>query len=263
MGSEITAVLFDATGTLIELREPLGETYARFAREFGVDLPAWRLGDAFGRIFRQAPPMVFPNAPAEEVGRLEREWLRERVRGTFRAADSTARFSDFDAFFARLFATFATAEPWRARPGCRPMLAELRARGLATGVVSNFDQRLIHILQDLDLKEFLDVVMLPAEARAAKPDGRIFALALERLGVPAAEAAFVGDDLSRDLRGARAAGLAPAPVLDLEDARRLLRRALVAAVVLAAIGSAVFALEVLPAAFEPVHAENPLLRGGK
>jgi anti-sigma factor RsiW len=62
---------------------------------------------------------------------------------------------------------------------------------------------------------------------------------------------------------ARAAGLAPAPVLDLEDARRLLRRALVAAVVLAAIGLAVFALEVLPAAFEPVHADNPLLRGGK
>ncbi|MHC4490846.1 MAG: hypothetical protein ACYTDU_04395 [Planctomycetota bacterium] len=60
---------------------------------------------------------------------------------------------------------------------------------------------------------------------------------------------------------ARAAGLAPAPVLDLEDARRLLRRALVAAVVLAAVGLAIFALEVLPTAFEPIHAENPLLRG--
>jgi len=62
---------------------------------------------------------------------------------------------------------------------------------------------------------------------------------------------------------ARAAGLAPAPVLDLDDARRLLRRALVAALVMAAVGLAMFALEVLPTAFEPIHADNPLLRGGK
>jgi anti-sigma factor RsiW len=62
---------------------------------------------------------------------------------------------------------------------------------------------------------------------------------------------------------ARAAGLAPAPVLDLEDARRLLRRALIAALVLAAVGLAVFSVEVLPTAFEPIHADNPLLRGGK
>jgi anti-sigma factor RsiW len=62
---------------------------------------------------------------------------------------------------------------------------------------------------------------------------------------------------------AKAAGLAPAPVLDLEDARRLLRRALVAAVVLAAVGLAFFAIEVLPTVFEPIYAENPLRRGGK
>jgi anti-sigma factor RsiW len=62
---------------------------------------------------------------------------------------------------------------------------------------------------------------------------------------------------------ARAAGLAPAPVLDLEDARRVLRRALIAAAVLAAVGLVVFAVEVLPTVFEPIHAENPLLRGGK
>ncbi|MHC4816746.1 MAG: hypothetical protein ACYTF8_01625 [Planctomycetota bacterium] len=62
---------------------------------------------------------------------------------------------------------------------------------------------------------------------------------------------------------ARAAGLAPAPVLDLEDARRLLRRALIAALVLAAVGLAIFSVEVLPTAFKPIHADNPLLRGGK
>ena len=61
-GSEIRAVLFDAVGTLIELREPVGETYARMARPFGVALPAWRVDDAFRRILKRAPPLVFPDA---------------------------------------------------------------------------------------------------------------------------------------------------------------------------------------------------------
>lgn len=207
MASEITAVLFDATGTLIELREPLGETYARVAREFGVDLPARRLGDAFARVFRQAPPMVFPDAAPEEVGRLEREWWRERVRGTFRAADATARFSDFEAFFERLYRGFARPEAWRRTPGSREVLLALRERGLATGLVSNFDQRLHFILEGLELASFFDVVMLPAEAGAAKPNARIFELALARLGAAPTESVYVGNDRERDVDAARAAGL--------------------------------------------------------
>ena len=49
--------------------------------------------------------------------------------------------------------------------------------------------------------------MLPADVGAAKPDRRIFALALARLDVPASEALYVGDDEDRDVAGARAAGL--------------------------------------------------------
>ena len=37
-----------AAGTLIDPGEPVGETYARIAGHFGVELPARRLSDAFG-----------------------------------------------------------------------------------------------------------------------------------------------------------------------------------------------------------------------
>jgi putative hydrolase of the HAD superfamily len=203
----IRAVLFDATGTLIETAKPVGDTYAAFAREHGVRLSAARLGEAFARILRQAPPMLFPDAAPEEVAALERDWWRSRVRSTFLAADGTARFRDFEAFFAALHAHYAGADAWRARPGAREALRSLRASGLATGVVSNFDGRLPGILGGLDLAQLLDVVMLPGQARAAKPDPRIFALALARLGVAPSAALYVGDDPARDLAGARTAGL--------------------------------------------------------
>ena len=204
----LRAVLFDAAGTLIEMARPVGDVYAEFAHAHGVALSAERLDDAFRRILAQAPPLVFPEAPANRIPALEQGWWRDVVRSSFLATDGTARFRDFESFFADLYAHYAAPAAWRARPGARDALLRLRTHGVATGVVSNFDGRLPGILAGLGLAELLGVVMLPGEARAAKPDARIFALALARLGVDAADAVYVGDDHARDIEGARAAGLA-------------------------------------------------------
>ena len=204
-------VLFDATGTLIQLREPVGTTYSRMARDFGVVLPAARLNEAFGRVLGRAPPMVFPGESSDRAIELERRWWRELVRATFRAADSTLRPGDFrggfDACFDALFRHFAGGRAWAAAPAAAEALAALRDRGRATGIVSNFDHRLHGILEEVGLTPLLDVVIRPSDAGAAKPDRRIFAVALEHLGIPPSAAVYVGDDDARDLAGARSAGL--------------------------------------------------------
>lgn len=215
--TRIDAVLFDAAGTLIELHEPVGETYARFARAHGVDLPAWRIDDAFRRIFGQAPPLVFPGASGEQLAEYERAWWREVVRSTFLATDGAARFDDFDLFFDALYLEFSRPGCWRARPGCDAMLVELRRRGLALGVVSNFDRRLHGLLAGLGLAERLDAVVLPSDAGAQKPAAAIFELALERLGAAAAASVFVGDSHVDDVEGARAAGMRAVDVASLAN----------------------------------------------
>ncbi|UCE86250.1 MAG: HAD-IA family hydrolase [Deltaproteobacteria bacterium] len=197
----LEAVLFDAAGTLIEPREPVGEIYARLARSHGVALPPERLQDAFARVLRSTAPSVEAD-PARE-----REWWRGIVRATFRAADGRARFRDFDAYFDALFERFAAPDAWRVRPGGRPALAALRARGLRLAVLSNFDQRLPGLLAGLGLAAEFEAVVIPAVAGAAKPDPRIFAFALRQLGVSAERAVYVGDDAEQDVRAARAAGL--------------------------------------------------------
>jgi putative hydrolase of the HAD superfamily len=203
----LRAVLFDAVGTLIGLREPVGETYARLARSHGIEISASRIGEAFVQSFERAEPMVFPEAAAAEIEAREREWWRGVVHSAFRAADGAADLSDFDACFERLYRHFAASGAWRPLPGSRELLQGLRDRGLATAVVSNFDRRLAPILEGLGLRSLLDALVLPSDARAAKPDPRIFAVALERLGVSAAAALFVGDDRARDVEAARRAGL--------------------------------------------------------
>lgn len=203
----LRAVLFDAVGTLIELREPVGTTYAREAVAFGVDLPAWRVDDAFRRVHARARPMTFPGEPRERVAALERRWWQDVVRSTFLATDGTARFRDFDAYFERLWRWYAGADAWRLRAGASPVLRAIRAAGAATAVASNFDQRLPHLLELLGIATFLDLVWTPADCGVQKPEPAFFRGALGALGVSAAEAAYVGDHPEEDLEGARRAGL--------------------------------------------------------
>lgn len=204
------AVLFDAVGTLIQLREPVGQTYARFA---GTDDAAPLLDAAFAGVMRGRPPMVFPNRPAAAVRVAERDWWRALVVAVFEAAG--VPLADIDAVFPALFDHYAGAAAWELRPGAHALLDALRARGVRTGMVSNFDHRLHAVLAALDLAARLEVVVLPADAGAAKPDARIFHLALQRLGVDAADAIYVGDDADDDIAGATAAGLRAVDVASL------------------------------------------------
>jgi putative hydrolase of the HAD superfamily len=205
-------VLFDATGTLLLFRESVGEIYRTFALEYGVDLPATRIGEAFRRILARADPMVFPDEPAERRRTLERQWWWSQVRSTFRAADSTARFTDFDAYFDRLWNHYAGGAAWHLAPGTREGLDALAARRIRMGIVSNFDHRLPNILQDLDILKYFENVTIPAKVGAAKPDRRIFDAALEGLGDPTHRAIYVGDRAIEDVAGARGAGLLPIQV---------------------------------------------------
>ncbi len=223
----LRAVLFDAAGTLVLTRESVGSTYARHFEAFGSRLPAQRIDEAFRRVLRGMPPMAFPDAPAAEIPALERAWWREIVRRTLRAADGTARLRDPDACFDEIFAHYARAAAWQVAPGAEVALGELGRRGLRLAVVSNFDTRLEGILAGLELSHHFERIILPAEARIAKPDPRIFAFALEALGVPASAAAYVGDDPTDDHASARAAGLRAVDVralATLEALPRLLDR---------------------------------------
>lgn len=213
----ILAVVFDAVGTLLLLREPVGETYARLALTHGVAVPASRLQEAFGRVLAAAPPNVHAGASLAVAAERERGWWRERVRETFRAADQMVRFEDFEAFFAAVFLHYAEATAWRLAAGARECLDALAARGLRLGVLSNFDQRLRRVLAGLGLAERFELITLPADAGAAKPERAIFDACLARLGLAARQVLYVGDHASLDVAAARAVGWQALDVGTLRD----------------------------------------------
>jgi putative hydrolase of the HAD superfamily len=95
------------------------------------------------------------------------------------------------------------------RAGAARTLDDLRAEGLRLAVVSNGagdNQR--RKLAAAGLGNAFDAVVISGEVGCRKPDGAIFGIALERLGIDAADAWFVGDHPQFDIEGARRARLA-------------------------------------------------------
>jgi putative hydrolase of the HAD superfamily len=202
-------VFFDVAGTLIRVRDGVGAQYARVAARFDVIADPAALEREFPRAFRAAAPMAFPGAPAESIPRLEREVWRGIVRAVFAGAGVLPAFAPggFDAYFEAVYRHFEDPAVWDVYPDVGPALAALAALGCPLGVVSNFDSRVLGILEGLGLAPRFASVTLSSHAGATKPAPAIFARALARHGVEAARAIHVGDSPVEDFGGARAAGL--------------------------------------------------------
>jgi putative hydrolase of the HAD superfamily len=95
-----------------------------------------------------------------------------------------------------------------ADPEAPRVLGELAHAGLRLAVISNTeDGRARDALEAAGLASYFDLVVDSHLVGCKKPDPAIFRLALERLGVEASEAVFVGDSYALDALAARAAGM--------------------------------------------------------
>ncbi|HSE85797.1 MAG TPA: HAD-IA family hydrolase [Candidatus Binatia bacterium] len=200
----IKAIFFDAAGTLIKPAQRVGESYAMFARRYGIEVSAAEIAERFRLCFHAAPPLAFPGAPAAAIADRERAWWKELVRRIFEPWDE---FQGFDAYFAELFAYFAKPEAWLLYPEVAATLSALERRGMILDVISNFDSRLIGILEGLGAAHWFEHIFVSSRVGCAKPDRQIFHTALARHGLEAGDALHVGDSEEKDLHGANKAGL--------------------------------------------------------
>lgn len=205
------AVFFDVTGTLLGLNQSVGAVYCQFIERLGlasnVDAQ-WpeRLEQAFAKSLQQAEPLAFADASERNLPELEKQWWRSRVEQTIKAV-GLDRSHLFEPFFEAILAYYARHDVWHLMPGCRQTLNHLAARRIRLAVVSNFDSRLPGLLQGLGIDAFFEAIVYSSRAGAAKPNRRIFQLALLQMGLLPGAVLHVGDSLEHDVQGACAAGL--------------------------------------------------------
>ncbi|WP_437730863.1 HAD family hydrolase [Sorangium sp. So ce1335] len=187
---DIQAVLFDLDGTLFDRETAVREVVAGQHAAFSGELDGVTRERFVGRMLE-----------LDAHGYGDKSEIYPRLVRELGLPEPLA---------ARLHAHFwdAYAQVAPAMPGARATLAALRARGRRLGVVTNGRVRVQEgKLRALDLLGALDVVLISEREQLRKPDPAIFRRALERLGVRAEQACYVGDHPMKDAQGARDAGL--------------------------------------------------------
>ncbi len=204
----ISAILFDAAGTLLHVYPSVGDVYAREAERFGVSVPVNAINAAFRAAWRELRPYADGATPFHTSEAIERAWWRNLVERVFGEAAGPNAFSErFDPFFDALYLRFEQADVWRLFDDVMPTLDALRDRGIPVAVVSNWDSRLPRLLHAMGIAERFQFILTSAEAGVSKPSPKIFDLALARLALPGHEVLHVGDSLEDDVHGAQRAGI--------------------------------------------------------
>ncbi|MEM7771349.1 MAG: HAD family hydrolase [Cyanobacteria bacterium P01_E01_bin.6] len=200
-------IFFDAVGTLFGVNGSVGEIYSQLAEKYGVESDAALLNQSFFQSFRKAPPMAFPGVEITSIPNREFNWWRAIALQTFEQVGTLDQFRNFDEFFDELYSHFSTEAPWYLYSETINTLKYWRNKGVELGIVSNFDSRIHRVLDALGLSDFFSSITISTEAGAAKPDFKIFELALKKHSCPPHAAWHIGDSYKEDYEGAKTVGL--------------------------------------------------------
>ena len=189
MNADIKAITFDVGGTLIEPWPSVGHVYAEVAEAHGVEFTPDDLNGRFRAAWK-----------AKRNFQHSRSDWAALVRATFRTPEA-------DMFFDELYDRFASAKVWRVFDDVRPALLRLKGEGMKLAIISNWDERLRPLLDQLELTAFFDAIVVSSEVGHCKPSPEIFREALRLLGLRAEQVLHVGDSETEDVLGAQGVGL--------------------------------------------------------
>ena len=144
---------------------------------------------------------------------MERQWWCELVGEIFAPYPGFERFDDY---FSALFEHFSKPHTWMLYPETEQALRKMRQSGLTLAVITNFDSRVLGILEGLGISSCFDSVFLSSKVGYAKPAREIFQSALRYHSLRPEEAMHVGDSPIHDVAGAAGAGLTPV-LVDRDD----------------------------------------------
>jgi putative hydrolase of the HAD superfamily len=194
----VKAVIFDFYNTLAETTN-FGPSWEELVTELGYDLPP----DIRERWWNDGI-----DGTEHDEHSVSREhyvnWQGARVRSML--DDCGVPPAQHDRFIERV-REIGAHNRIDAYQEVDVVLRDLRARGFALAICSNWDWDLHEAVESAGLTGAFDVVVSSAWIGARKPHPRVYTHMLTELGIDAADAVFVGDTWTCDVDGPRAAGM--------------------------------------------------------
>ncbi|MEM8787379.1 MAG: HAD family hydrolase [Pseudomonadota bacterium] len=199
--TSIEAVLFDKDGTLFDFHKTWAPWTAGFIRDFTRN---------------QAEAAALAQAMRFDLGQMAFRPDSPLVAGTMELwvqAIRTVRPEENAADLLRRLAADTAAAPQAPAADLRPLLTDLKRRGLTLGVATNDSEAPARAhLAAAGISDMFDFVAGYDSGHGAKPEPGMLLAFAERLNLGPGAVAMVGDS-THDLRAAAAAGMRPVAVL--------------------------------------------------
>ncbi|MHB8928801.1 MAG: HAD family hydrolase [Bacillota bacterium] len=198
----MSAIFFDLNNTLLCHRGGLAETIGGLLASSGLALAPGEVSAAIRHAY--AAHGYEMDLAADEA---------DELRGIHKVATAFSRAIGLDdpvladqialAMYDDRFSYYVFPEVYE-------VLGWLKASGrLSMGIVSNWQPSILPLCRFLKLDSFFDFILGSCSVGSVKPGSAIFLKALALSGTRADETIHVGDDLIRDVMGAKRLGIAP------------------------------------------------------
>lgn len=161
------AVLFDIDGTLVDSNYVHVYAWIKAFDEVGIGVEAWRIHRSIGMDGKRLLQSLTEDAPEDVQDRLKDLHLRY--------------FQDAAPLMKRL-------------PGVRELLERVRSLGLQVVLASSSSEDELKLSRPvLDCEDLVSAATSSKDVEVAKPEPTIIEIAMDRAGVDADKAVYVGD----------------------------------------------------------------------
>ncbi len=198
-------ISFDAGFTLLQPAVGIGEVYRRVAQRKGYDLDAKTLELGSYTVYKTRMKQARENGTTGSFWTSEQaaqEWWNSLAEECYGQSVSD---EDRAALAQDCFDEFAKAECWSLYPDVLDTLEKLKAHGLRLCICSNWDKRLLSVLEEIKLIHHFDEIFISSIIGFEKPDTRVFTTMLDTLKIEPHELLHIGDSAIDDIQGAASA----------------------------------------------------------
>ena len=198
-------VFFDVGETLVHVEPSFADLFVTVLAGAGHERSGDEVRDASAHIYKRFSEAARDGSMWTTSPERSREfWMSvyDRMLGELGVPDG-------DGLASTLYREFTRMENYVLFDDVRPTIAALQGAGLLLGIVSNFEAWLEEWFGLHELIETFPVRVISGIEGIEKPDERIYRLALERAGVDATDAAYVGDNPEFDVDPPAALGMFP------------------------------------------------------
>jgi putative hydrolase of the HAD superfamily len=207
---DIRAVAFDVNGTLVRIQtdEGMDEIFrgaAHFLTYQGIDLCRHQVRELYFRIMSEQQHASTQQHPEFDAVGIWRRIIDEHQTGFTRDLPG-AKLDQMPLFLAEMSRGISRRR-LGLYPNAREVLDVLRERYPLAVVTDAQSAHARGELHRVGLLDYFDPIIVSGDYGYRKPDRRLFEHALDGMKVAAGNTLYVGNDMHRDIFGAREAGL--------------------------------------------------------